>query len=177
MLANAETAAIAAAHIPANDSFPGPEAPPQDGFARVQMLSDDGRARRGSALSRILASHLFDMTDSALLLTDSEERIVLANQHWTDLSGLEADAIAGRTLGEGPVAGASEAIADLLHLARLSGDSVSGSVENKHVRGYSLGLEARVIPLRDDDGESASGFLCIVKVAGLTAESAPRLRS
>ena len=175
MLANAETAVVAAAQIPANDSFPGPEKPPRDGFSGVQMLSDDGKARRGSALSRILASHLFDMTDSALLLTDSEERIVLANQHWTDLSGLEADAIAGRTLGEGPVAGASEAIADLLHLARLSGDPVSGNVENKHVRGYSLGLEARVIPLHDDDAESASGFLCIVKVAGLSAEPAPRL--
>ncbi len=177
MLANVETAAIAASHIPANDSFPGPDEPPQDGFTGVQMLPDDGEARRGSALSRILASHLFDMTDSALLLTDSEERIVLANQHWTDLSGLEADAIAGRTLGEGPLAGASEAIGDLLHLARLSGDSVSGSVENKHVRGYSLGLEARIIPLHDDDGERASGFLCIVKVAGLAAESAPRLRA
>ncbi|MCH8182644.1 MAG: PAS domain-containing protein [Proteobacteria bacterium] len=177
MLANAETAAIAAAQIPANDSFPEPEKPSQHGFSGVQMLPDDRKARRGSALSRILASHLFDMTDSALLLTDSEERVVLANQHWTDLSGLEADAIAGRTLGEGPVAGASEAIADLLHLARLSGDPVSGSVENKHVRGYSLGLEARVIPLRDDDGESASGFLCIVKAAGLTPESLPRLRA
>ncbi len=177
MLANAETAAIAAAHIPANDSFPGPEEPPRDGFSGVQMLSDGIGTRRGSALSRILASHLFDMTDSALLLTDSEERIVLANQHWTDLSGLKADAIAGRTLSEGPVAGASEAIADLLHLARISGDSVSGSVDNKHVRGYSLGLEARVIPLRDDDTESASGFLCIVKAAGLTAEAAPNLRA
>lgn len=177
MLANVETAAVAAAHIPANDSFPGPEEPPRDGFAGVQMLSDDSAVRRDTGLSRVLASHLFDMTDSALLLTDSEERIVLANQHWTDLSGLEADAIAGRTLGEGPVAGASEAIADLLHLARISGDSVSGSVHNKHVRGYLLGLEARVIPLRDDDGESASGFLCIVKAAGLTAESAPRLRA
>lgn len=165
MLANAETVAIAAAHIPANDSFPDHVSPSRDGFAGVQMLSDDGGVRRNAALSRILASHLFDTNDSALLLTDSEERIVLANQHWTDLSGLEADAIAGRTLGEGPVAGASEAIADLLHFARLSGDSVSSNVENKHVRGYSLGLEARVIPLRDDDGENASGFLCIVKVA------------
>lgn len=175
MLANAQTVAIAATHIPANDSFPGPEEPPRDGFAGVQMLSDDSEARGGSALSRMLASHLFDMTGSALLLTDSEERIVLANQHWTDLSGLEADAIAGRTLGEGPVAGASEAIGDLLHLARISGDSVSGSVENKHVRGYSLGLEARVIPLRDGEGDGASGFLCIVKAAGLTEVSAPRL--
>ena len=82
MLASVETVAIAAAHIPANDSFPEAEEPPRDGFAGVQMLSDDREARRDSALSRILASHLFDMTDSALLLTDSEERIVLANQHW-----------------------------------------------------------------------------------------------
>ncbi len=177
MLANVETVEIADAHIPANDSFPDLAEPPGGGFAGVKMLPDGGGARRASVLSRILASHLFDMTDSALLLTDSEERIVLANQHWTDLSGLEADAIAGRTLGEGPVAGASEAIGDLLHLARLSGDPVSGSVENKHVRGYSLGLDARVIPLHDDDGECASGFLCIVKVAGLAAEAAARLRA
>ena len=175
MLASAETATIAAAHIPANDSFPGPEQPPRDVFSGVPMLSDDSDVRRESALSRILASHLLEMTDSALLLADSEERIVLTNQHWTDLSGLEADAIAGRTLSEGPVAGASEAIADLLHLARISGGSVSGSVENKHVRGYSLGLEARVIPLRGNDRERASGFLCIVKAAGLTADSAPSL--
>ncbi len=177
MLANAETAAPAAPNIPANDLFPEPEEPHRDSFSSVRMLSGGGESRQNASLSRVMASHLFDMTDSALLLVDSQERIVLANQHWTDLSGLESDAIAGRTLGDGPVAGASEAIADLLHLARISDDSVSGSVENKHVRGYCLGLEARVIPLRDDDGKSATGFLCIVKAAGLGDEVLAELRA
>ncbi len=170
MLANLETAATAAAHIPANDSSPRQVDPTGDSFAGVQMLSETRTRERESALSRILASRLFDVSDAALLLADAEERIVTANQHWTDLSGLETHMIEGRPLGENPVAGASEAIADLVHFARVSGGSVSGSVDNKHVRGYSLGLDARVIPLRDDEGGTASGYLCIIKAAGLGVE-------
>ncbi len=169
MLANLELAPAATAHFPANDAFPRQTDPPGDSFAGVQMLSEARPKQSASALSRMLASRLFDVSDAALVLADSEERIVSVNQHWTDLSGRETKMIEGRTLGENPVAGASEAIADLVHLARVSGASVSGSVDNKHVRGYSLGLEVRVIPLREDEDTAASGYLCIVKAAGLGA--------
>jgi hypothetical protein len=98
---------------------------------------------------------LFESDDDALLLIDTDGRIVNVSSEWVLLCG-DNGMMENTTQG-------SE-ISDLLHRVRHDGRPRSATIYNHHGRGFQLKLDATILPVAGDNG-AVTGFLARLRPA------------
>jgi PAS domain S-box-containing protein len=105
------------------------------------ILAADRRWAAGLAESLIADSR------DALLVLDTEERVVDASPEWLVLCGGHLDQVVGRPFAEVVRAARGAELADLLRRAQNERRPVEAVINHRHHRGFALELAARVIPI------------------------------
>lgn len=94
-----------------------------------------------------LAESLIADSRDALLVLDSDERVVGASPEWLVLCGGSLDQVVGRSFAEVVGAAQGSELEDLVRRAQSEQRTVEAFISYRHHRGFALQLAARVTPI------------------------------
>lgn len=109
-------------------------------------------AEAEAQLRRLLATAM-EVSDQAVVITDSESKIIYVNPAFTRITGYESEEVMGKNPRFLQGAETSQATRMAMRESLAAGRPVRAEILNHHKSGRPYWLDLSIVPVRDDQGE------------------------